>query len=75
MMIYGFIYRHVPQSVGLIRLKLWPEVPILVPAGATLVVSALLMRRWWRSRKEPPSFKMGLPVIGAELHLKELKIL
>lgn len=36
----------------------------LVPAGATLVVSALLLRRWWRSRKEPPSFQMGLPVFG-----------
>eukprot|EP00435_Cladocopium_sp_Y103_P034863 s136_g9.t1 len=36
----------------------------LVPAGATLVVSALLLRRWWRSRKEPPSFQMGLPVVG-----------
>ncbi|CAJ1336632.1 unnamed protein product [Effrenium voratum] len=36
----------------------------LVPAGATVVLSALLLRRWWRSRKEPPSFQMGLPVIG-----------
>lgn len=35
-----------------------------VPAGATLVVSALLLRRWWRSRKEPPTFTMGLPLVG-----------
>merc|ERR1719343_445231 len=28
------------------------------------VASALLLRRWWRGKKEPPSFKLGLPVVG-----------
>lgn len=36
----------------------------LVPAGATLVLSAMVLRKWWRSRKEPPTFNTGVPVVG-----------
>lgn len=41
------------------------SVGTLVPVVATsCVVAGLCLRRWWRSREEPPSFRMGLPVAG-----------
>jgi len=37
----------------------------IVPAGATIcVVAGLLVRRWLRSLKEPPTFTIGLPIVG-----------
>lgn len=37
----------------------------LVPATATIfVVAGLIVRRWWRNRNAPPTFSMGLPVVG-----------
>mmetsp|Transcript_93786 Transcript_93786/g.236340 ORF Transcript_93786/g.236340 Transcript_93786/m.236340 type:complete len:491 (-) Transcript_93786:516-1988(-) len=39
----------------------------LVPTGASvLVVAGLLVRRWWRNSKMPPTFNMwGLPIVGS----------
>jgi len=38
----------------------------IVPAGATIfVVAGLLVRRWWRSKKLPPTFNMGVPLLGS----------
>jgi sterol 14-demethylase len=36
----------------------------IVPAGATVVATALLLRRWLRSRQEPPGFTVGMPLVG-----------
>lgn len=44
----------------------------IVPAGAAVVVTGLLIKRWLRARKEPPQFSMGLPVVGPMIQfLKE----
>jgi sterol 14-demethylase len=41
------------------------SVTVLVPAVATsCVVTGMLIRRWLRAKKEPPSFNMGLPFLG-----------
>eukprot|EP00927_Polykrikos_kofoidii_P077360 TRINITY_DN74304_c0_g1_i1.p1 TRINITY_DN74304_c0_g1~~TRINITY_DN74304_c0_g1_i1.p1 ORF type:complete len:495 (+),score=59.07 TRINITY_DN74304_c0_g1_i1:107-1591(+) len=37
----------------------------VAPAGAAVcVVTGLLLRKWWRSRREPPRLTMGLPILG-----------
>jgi len=38
----------------------------LVPAGASVCVVGLLLRRWWRNRHAPPQFTtcLGLPIVG-----------
>jgi len=33
-------------------------------AGSILVVAGLIARRWWRNRTMPPTFTMGLPILG-----------
>jgi len=37
----------------------------IVPTGAAIcVVTGIMIRRWWRNRNTPPTFTMGLPVLG-----------
>merc|ERR1719230_1401269 len=41
------------------------QLSTIVPTGAAIcVATGMLIRRWWRLRNMPPTFTMGLPVLG-----------